>query len=341
MGPIDADIMFIGEAPGRHGADASEIPFHGDKAGDNFEELLKSSGLSRRDIFVTNAVLCNPKDEFRNNATPQRSEITNCSSYLRQQIDLVDPLIVVTLGGLALKAVNLIEEHNLVLADVVRSTIRWYGRKLLPLYHPGQRAMIHRSFSTQAEDYRFAYAELKAATGSTTSPVVRPHVAVAVVARAIVQCLPGISYFALHKLFYLFELDQVRRHGYQLTDAFFVRQKDGPYCVDLHPNKLKRALLSIVGNATDLRVIPSTQDDLFGRVKVTIAESVKTEIEEFMRKHHALDNNRLKTKAYLSQPMRQILREEQKLKTKLYNAPIYFELPKPRSARPHRLSPRS
>ena len=69
-GALNATIMFIGEAPGRLGADASEIPFHGDKAGHNFEELLEGASLSRADIFVTNAVLCNPKDENGNNAPP-------------------------------------------------------------------------------------------------------------------------------------------------------------------------------------------------------------------------------------------------------------------------------
>src|ERR1700722_9261259 len=63
-GQLDARVMFIGEAPGRLGADGSGIPFHGDKAGNNFEELLERVGLTRYAIFVTNAALCNPKDEL-------------------------------------------------------------------------------------------------------------------------------------------------------------------------------------------------------------------------------------------------------------------------------------
>ena len=58
-----SELMFIGEAPGRLGADSSAIPFHGDKAGSNFEKLLRHVGLSRYDLFITNAALCNPKDE--------------------------------------------------------------------------------------------------------------------------------------------------------------------------------------------------------------------------------------------------------------------------------------
>jgi uracil-DNA glycosylase family 4 len=52
-GRVDAPIMFVGEAPGRLGADASAIPFHGDKAGDNFESLIEQVGLSRYDCFIT------------------------------------------------------------------------------------------------------------------------------------------------------------------------------------------------------------------------------------------------------------------------------------------------
>ena len=71
------------------------------------------------------------------------------------------------------------------------------------------------------------------------------------IARELVSQAPGVSYFALHKLVYLFELDQVRRHGKQVTDAFFVRQKDGPYCTGLHPNKLKKVLLTVNAYSTD------------------------------------------------------------------------------------------
>ena len=78
-GKPNSPIMFIGEAPGRLGADDTHIPFHGDKSGHNFESLLKAVGINRGDIFVTNSVLCNPKDENGNNDTPKNEEILNCS----------------------------------------------------------------------------------------------------------------------------------------------------------------------------------------------------------------------------------------------------------------------
>ena len=116
-GKIDAPIMFVGEAPGRLGADSSGLPFHGDKAGHNFEELLGFADLTRGSVFVTNAVLCNPKDEKGNNASPNQTEIANCSLYLKQQVDLVNPKIIVSLGANALKALSLIEQHELSLSD--------------------------------------------------------------------------------------------------------------------------------------------------------------------------------------------------------------------------------
>ena len=103
-GSLSADIMFVGEAPGRLGADNSGIPFHGDKSGHNFEELLEFANISRSIIFVTNAVLCNPKDIHGNNSTPSKTEINNCSNHLLKQIKIINPKIVVTLGSVALES---------------------------------------------------------------------------------------------------------------------------------------------------------------------------------------------------------------------------------------------
>ena len=109
-GHLNADLMFIGEAPGRLGADQTLIPFHGDTSGHNFEDFLDFSGISRSDIYITNAALCNPKNEEGKNSTPKLSEIRNCSNFLKRQIHLVDPHIIVTLGGVALNALSEIEK---------------------------------------------------------------------------------------------------------------------------------------------------------------------------------------------------------------------------------------
>src|ERR687895_2998622 len=60
-GSPDARVMFIGEAPGRKGADRTRIPFSGDQSGKNFDRFLQAAGLKRSEIFITSAALCNPR----------------------------------------------------------------------------------------------------------------------------------------------------------------------------------------------------------------------------------------------------------------------------------------
>src|SRR3989442_10164531 len=82
----NSPVMFVAEAPGRHGADRSGIPLHGDATGRNFEWLLSASGFQRAGVYVTNAVLCNPLDAVGRNAPPTTTEIRNCAGFLKAQI---------------------------------------------------------------------------------------------------------------------------------------------------------------------------------------------------------------------------------------------------------------
>jgi uracil-DNA glycosylase family 4 len=152
-GSIDTAALFVAEAPGRLGADRWQVPLFGDQTGHAFEELLQIAGLNRQQIFITNAVLCNPRDEHGNNAPPTRQEIENCSQHLRETIVLIQPRYVITLGQVALKALHYLAPHDLTLAQHVGCSYAWYGRWLIPLYHPGSRARVHRPFAMQKEDY--------------------------------------------------------------------------------------------------------------------------------------------------------------------------------------------
>ena len=152
-GNLHASIMFIAEAPGRLGADRTGIPLHGDQTGDNFERLLRHVGLTRKDLFITNAVLCNPREESGVNGRPTTDELKKCLSYLRQTIELVAPKIVATLGAVALMALDLIEEHSLVLSSGVAKPVAWYGRTLFPLYHPSPRVFVYRTRYQQEKDF--------------------------------------------------------------------------------------------------------------------------------------------------------------------------------------------
>ena len=152
-GPLDARVLFVAEAPGRLGAERTGVPLSGDQTGRNFDLFLMGAGISRGDVFVTNAVLCNPRKLDGRNDRPRSDELRNCSGHLRALIDLLDPPWVVSLGRAALDALDLIEPHALVLAHDVGLAAPWYGRRLVPLYHPGPRALIRRPAARQAADY--------------------------------------------------------------------------------------------------------------------------------------------------------------------------------------------
>jgi uracil-DNA glycosylase family 4 len=152
-GPLTARICFVAEAPGRLGGDRTAIPLSGDQSGRNFERLLAEAGLDRSAIFVTNAVLCNPR-VGNSNAPPSTREIEHCSRFLIATLELVQPAAVVALGAVALKALGRVEPHELALAKDVGRASRWRDRWLIPLYHPGPRAQLWRSFAQQAEDFR-------------------------------------------------------------------------------------------------------------------------------------------------------------------------------------------
>src|SRR5205085_3090211 len=95
-GGLDARVMFIGEAPGRQGGDRTRVPFSGDQSGRNFARFLASIGLKREEIFITNAALCNPRNETGANRKPSKTEVRNCSEFLRRQIEIINPSVVVT-----------------------------------------------------------------------------------------------------------------------------------------------------------------------------------------------------------------------------------------------------
>lgn len=322
--------MFIGEAPGRLGADDTNIPFHGDKSGHNFEELLEFAGLSRSQIFVTNAVLCNPRNPQGNNATPNRKEVKNCSGYLKRQIDLVDPKIVVTLGATALKALSLIEAHELTLKESVRTTRSWYGRLLVPTYHPGQRAMLHRSFANQRSDYKFIFDVMRSQGMKRVKVYGEVSSKVSDLLQYIFWKHQSVSYFGLHKIIYLVEYEIYKKHNILYTGAYFIRQKDGPYCTNLHIQKIKNTFKNLKTSTRHGKLYVDNKDanSLFAETPklVDSPEEIDQEtcriIDELLEK----SDEELKKKAYLSKPMRTILRKEKKENISSYNAPILFDI---------------
>ena len=154
-GAIDARVMFIGEAPGRKGADRTRVPFSGDQSGKNFERFLASINLRRSEIFITSAAICNPRAESGANRRPKASEIRNCSAFLRRTIELVEPAVIVTLGTVALDALKLLHYHEFNLKHDAGKIRRWDGRLLVPLYHPSPQVLItSRDERAQLRDYQ-------------------------------------------------------------------------------------------------------------------------------------------------------------------------------------------
>lgn len=328
-GNLGASTMFIGEAPGRLGADESGIPFHGDKAGDNFEDLLKFAKISRENIFVTNAVLCNPKDKDGNNSTPNEIELSNCSSFLGREIELINPKIVVTLGAVALEATRALANHSLSLKNSVRSANRWYNRTLIPLYHPGQRAMVHRSFANQRSDYQFVAEQIKKSENfnpqKNNSNI---NIETSVIVEYLLTKINPLSYFALHKLFYLIEFNAFKELGHRLTNSYLIRQKDGPYCTDLHLNRLKRSIPELNTTFRGKTVILyKDYHSLFYNTLLNeyeLHDEARNIIDNVVFKYGKKSNASLKKSVYFSRPMRNILLLERESQINMYNSPIIF-----------------
>lgn len=153
-GRPNARVMFIGEAPGRKGADRTRVPFSGDQSGQNFDRFLASINLSREQIFITSAALCNPRSESGANRKPSKAELANCSVFLQQTFLLVNPDVVITLGSVALEAIKCIEPHSLTLRDSIGKIHQWSGRLLVPVYHPSPQVLAsHRREHEQLLDY--------------------------------------------------------------------------------------------------------------------------------------------------------------------------------------------
>lgn len=152
-GSPSARVMFIAEAPGRLGGELTGVPLSRDASGRRFTHLLALAGLTRDEVFITNAVLCNPQTGTGTNRPPSRRELDRCAPWLRRQIELVGAPLVVTLGAVALAALGRIEPHGGALRTHVGMAIPWHGRTLVPLYHPSPRAGLSRSYALQERDF--------------------------------------------------------------------------------------------------------------------------------------------------------------------------------------------
>ncbi len=164
-GSLSARIVFVAEAPGRFGAGRTGVPFQGDRSSKNFATLLDHIGLTRTEVFITNAVLCNPL-ENGNNRRPIAGEIKNCSSFLKNSLDIIRPKVVVTLGTVALQALNLILGTRFQLNQSVAQPLPTPDFILFPLYHPSPRVTNwKRPMIQQKKDFKKIPATGRGANG--------------------------------------------------------------------------------------------------------------------------------------------------------------------------------
>lgn len=152
--PSGARLLLVGEAPGAQEDECGQ-PFVG-KGGQLLNRLLAEAGLQRGSIAVANTLKCRPPA----NRTPTRAEMHRCGGWLDRQVELADPLLVVTLGGTALSWA-LGTGHRL--GDVRGRVHAWRTRSLLPTYHPSAALRFGPNgapMAALADDLRLAAATL-------------------------------------------------------------------------------------------------------------------------------------------------------------------------------------
>ncbi|MDP3064233.1 MAG: uracil-DNA glycosylase [Chloroflexota bacterium] len=143
-GPSNAQVMFIGEAPGFN-EDQQGRPFVG-AAGHFLEELLGSAGIKRADVFITNVVKCRPP----NNREPLPAEISACRKYLERQIALLQPRLVITLGRYSLT--NFFPQESVSKAHGKPRKLD--GVTFYPMLHPAAALHQQKYRSLIEEDFK-------------------------------------------------------------------------------------------------------------------------------------------------------------------------------------------
>ncbi len=131
-----AEIMIIGEAPGEK-EEIDGIPFVG-RAGEKLNKYLKEAGFDKeKDIYFANVLKCRTTDKNNNkkDRRPQEDEIKNCRTFLKQQIEIINPKFIILCGVTAMKFFKITEP----LKNIHGKEISKNGRKIYPVYHPVAR----------------------------------------------------------------------------------------------------------------------------------------------------------------------------------------------------------
>ena len=329
-GNINSKVVFIAEAPGRLGAESTGIPLFGDVTGNNFETLLSNIGWDRSDIFITNAILCNPQDESGNNATPTKNEIVNCSYYLDMVIELIRPEVIVTLGTKALDALNMISPHNYTLKENVAKLVPWNGLHLFPMYHLSPRATVHRSTIQQRADFIALSHEVSPLTGlkkiaNNPRKTEKTEVAIAnkqqklkEMVEYIVFRLHNVSFFKLTKLLFLSDLKSLRERNTTISNSIYLRMQEGPWIPYLKNIVQDSTIIRSIGKYGKSRLVYCAKEYNSG-----LSQQDLDIIERVLQATRDCDDGQIKTMVYMTPPMKYILREEKKGRSMLKIPIIY------------------
>jgi DNA polymerase len=148
-GNADADLMFVGEAPGRV-EDERGLPFVG-RAGQLLDELLGEVGLARGDVFITNVLCCRPPG----NRDPLPEEIEACKPFLYRKVELIQPKVVCTLGNFATKLLT--RSSRGIMSVRGRPQVHELGGRwvrVYPLCHPAAALRTPATLEALREDFR-------------------------------------------------------------------------------------------------------------------------------------------------------------------------------------------
>jgi uracil-DNA glycosylase family 4 len=148
-GNADADLMFVGEAPGFH-EDQQGIPFVG-AAGKLLDKLLDEIGMSRGDVFIANVLKSRPPG----NRDPQLEEIEACKPYLTRQIELIEPRVICTLGNFSTKLLTRRQDGiTRVHGRPQDHTVAGLPIRIYPIYHPAAGLRSTAMLEALRDDFR-------------------------------------------------------------------------------------------------------------------------------------------------------------------------------------------
>ncbi|HHX69301.1 MAG TPA: DUF4065 domain-containing protein [Gallicola sp.] len=315
-GNINTKVLFIGDFP-----ENNNNP-------DNFKTLLSNIGWNVDDIFITYALLCNPINNETVLNRISHFEIQNCSIYLETVINLIKPEVLVTLGALALDALNFIEQHDATLNKDIGKKISWNDRILIPLCSPGSSSLLHRSIPKQRADFislaKFVDPKKGIKPKKKINKIIQKNDFVennlSQTIYVILNSLREVTYFKLTKLLYLIDLAAIDKLGETITGSIYLRQQNGPWSPDI-----SEAIKGMSGYEIQYyqKKLPMVYIGKSPRIEISLENKYLQIIKEIIDTYGNMTNSAIKIAVYKSAPMRYVLKQE-KLRRDMRKIPLIY-----------------